>query len=140
MLFSCRSCEAGWRSPSRARGAAVGSRNGAWDVGRAYLLLPVSSGSASIARPYPGFHPLPHQTVREVLPHTAYRQPSSWGIRDLDSTDPSGPTPFGQIRKTAFSWLPSIVCAGVVVILTSGGVGADPVSPCTVTYLLAGHG
>jgi hypothetical protein len=24
----------------------------------------------------PGFHPLPLQTVREVLPHTAFRQPS----------------------------------------------------------------
>ena len=59
----------------------VGSRNGAWDVGVAYLLLPVSSGSASLAAPYLGFPPLPPHTVRAVLPHTAFRHPSAGGIQ-----------------------------------------------------------
>ena len=31
--------------------------------------------------PRPGFHPLPHQIVHEVFPHTAFRQPSSRSMR-----------------------------------------------------------
>src|SRR3972149_228501 len=31
--------------------------------------------------PRPGFHPLPPQTVHEVFPHTAFRQPSSRSMR-----------------------------------------------------------
>jgi hypothetical protein len=42
-------------------------------VGPVYPLLPVSSGSASLPEPLAGFHSPPPQTVREVLPHTAYR-------------------------------------------------------------------
>jgi hypothetical protein len=31
-----------------------------------------------------GFHPLPLQTVREVLPHTAFRQPSPGRVRGVE--------------------------------------------------------
>src|SRR4026209_12397 len=31
-----------------------------------------------------GFHPLPLQTVREVLPHTAFRQPSPGCVRGVE--------------------------------------------------------
>ena len=44
------------------------------------LLEPVGSRDGATNRSS-GFHPLPHQTVREVLPHTAFRQPSSSGIQ-----------------------------------------------------------
>ncbi len=59
----------------------VGSRTGAWDVGKAYLWRPVSAGSASQARPYPGVHPLPPHTVRAGCPQTACRHPSSGGLQ-----------------------------------------------------------
>jgi hypothetical protein len=34
------------------------------------------------------FQSPPPQTVREVFPHTAFRQPSSWGIQGLDPHNP----------------------------------------------------
>ena len=49
----------------------VGSGSGAWDQG-------------------PGFHPLPHQTVREVFPHTAFRQPSPHSMRVCRTLRPFG--------------------------------------------------
>jgi len=33
--------------------------------------------------PWPRFQPPPRQTVREVLPHTAFRQPSPWSFQGL---------------------------------------------------------
>ena len=51
----------------------VGSGNGAWGLGDADRLLSVSSKSASVLSPYPGFHPLPPRTGREVFPHPALR-------------------------------------------------------------------
>jgi hypothetical protein len=44
-----------------------------YSVGPIYRALPVSSGSVSLTEPLAGFHSPPPQTVREVLPHTAYR-------------------------------------------------------------------
>jgi hypothetical protein len=38
--------------------------------------------------PYPGFHPLPPRTVREVFAHTALRQPSSDGFRGYATHTP----------------------------------------------------
>ena len=62
-------CES-WLALSISGGAQrpplVGSRGGAWDRG-------------------PGFHPPPHQTVREVLPHTAFRQLAVALLRRLDN-------------------------------------------------------
>jgi len=50
-------------------------------LGSAYRLLPLSFGSASLASPC--FAPaLPHQTVRAVYPHTAFRCPSPRGMRN----------------------------------------------------------
>jgi len=49
----------------------VGSRDGAWDAS-------------------PGFHPLPPRTVHEVFPHTALRQPSSWGVQGYALHTPAG--------------------------------------------------
>ena len=59
----------------------VGSGNGALDLGRAAHCSPFPLESASMLPPYPGFHSLPPRTVREVFPHTALRQPSSWLFR-----------------------------------------------------------
>src|SRR6266508_1997669 len=42
----------------------------------------VGSRSGTLDR-NPGFHPLPPLAVREVLPHTAFRQPSAHGIQGL---------------------------------------------------------
>ena len=64
-------------------GQVVGSGNGAWDLGEADPFLSISFESASVPSPYPGFHPLPHRTGREVFPHPAHRQPSSCGIQGL---------------------------------------------------------
>ena len=68
------------RNPSHP---LVGSGNGAWDLGEADPFLSISFESASVPSPYPGFHPLPHRTGREVFPHPAHRQPSSYGIQGL---------------------------------------------------------
>lgn len=62
------------------RTSGVGSRNGAIDLGSAYLFLSVSSESASLALPYPEFHSLPHQTVRALFEHTAFLPSSSGSI------------------------------------------------------------
>jgi len=69
----------------RWHGRVVGSGNGAWDLGEVGPLLSVSSESASVPSPYPGFHSLPPRTVREVFPHTALRQPSSGGMHSSSS-------------------------------------------------------
>ena len=59
-------------------------------------MLPVSVGSASIPRPYPGLHPLPPRTGHEVCPHPALRQPSAWSIQ---SSALSIPTTTDHIRQ-----------------------------------------
>ena len=61
----------------------VGSGNGAWDLGEADPFLSISFESASVPSPYHGFHSLPLRTGREVFPHPALRQPSSWSIQDI---------------------------------------------------------
>jgi hypothetical protein len=74
---------------ARAEGVqVVGSGNGAWDLGRADPLLSISSESASVPLPYPGFRSLPHRTGHEVFPHPALRQPSSCGFQGLTSHIP----------------------------------------------------
>jgi hypothetical protein len=61
------------RKLARFPGPLVGSGNGALGLGDADRLLSVSSESASVLSPYPGFHPLPPRTGREVFPHPALR-------------------------------------------------------------------
>ena len=59
-------------------------------------MLSVSSESASVPRPYPGFHPLPPRTGHEVCPHPALRQPSAWSVQ---SSALSLPTTTDHIRQ-----------------------------------------
>src|SRR5580700_6030557 len=56
------------------RGLAPGA------VDSAYLLLPVSSGSASRAESYAGFQPPPHQTQRADFLHWAFLCVSHQGL------------------------------------------------------------
>ena len=58
----------------------VGSGTGAVAVGPAYLLLPVSSGSASLAGPWLRFQLPPLRTQRADLPHYALLQASGQGL------------------------------------------------------------
>ena len=86
-----------WPPHTRAEGGqVVGSGDDAWDVGEADPLLSISFESASVPSPYPGFHPLPPRTGREVFPHPALRQPSSWSIQDIHRPGLSQPATSGQ--------------------------------------------
>jgi len=86
--------------------------------------------------PYPGFHPLPPRTVREVFPHTALRQPSSGSFRGYATHIPALKKYFSVllprpatthragicghrargIADSCSSWPLGIACAGVLVI------------------------
>jgi hypothetical protein len=61
----------------------VGSRAGAPAVGGGFPLLLFRLRGGFTIPPGPRFQPPPRQTVREVLPHTAFRQPSSWRVQGL---------------------------------------------------------
>ena len=61
-----------------ARNRRVEDWPGALDS--AYLLLPVSSGSASLAESYAGFQPPPPQTQRADFPHWAFLCVSHQGL------------------------------------------------------------
>jgi hypothetical protein len=64
--------------------SSVGSRTGAdCPAGSAYPLLPVSSGSASLAEPWAGFQSPPRQTQRADFPHWAFLLASHQGLCDL---------------------------------------------------------
>jgi hypothetical protein len=79
-------------------------------------LLSVSCESASTPAPYPGFHPLPPRTGREVFPHTALRQPSTGGIQGFEPPSPSRLATSSQAQWFSVFWRSSLVCAGVLVI------------------------
>jgi len=61
----------------------VVSRAGAVPVGGAYLWLPVSSGSASLAPPWVRLQPPPHRTQHADFPHYAFLLTSCQGLWDL---------------------------------------------------------
>jgi hypothetical protein len=89
-LYFQRSRPTAWLTGAtpQAERPVVGSGNGAWDLGKADLLLSISSESASVPLPYPGFHSLPHRTGHEVCPHPAHRQPSPCSFQGLTSHIP----------------------------------------------------
>ena len=104
--------------PQNPTRQVVGSRDGAWDFS-------------------PGFHPLPHRTGREVFPHPALRQPSSWSIQDTHCLDSFNNLPY-QVKpfhvyllalKYSLRWSSRDLSCGVI------GLTA-----CTVTYFLAEPG
>src|SRR5262245_50023820 len=70
-FYAQRPMLSGGETRQRFSRPLVGSRSGAWDRD-------------------PGFHPLPPQTVRAVLLHTAFRQPSPYGVHVSDARRPLG--------------------------------------------------
>jgi hypothetical protein len=72
------------------------------------------------------FQPPPPQTVREVFPHTAFRQPSSCDFQDFFV---AFQRTYPLVVKHSLRWSSRDLSCGVV--------GCDPVTSCTVTYLPA---
>jgi hypothetical protein len=74
----------GSRSAAEAGGRRlVGSRAGASAVDGGFPVPLFRLRGGFTMPPWPRFQPPPRQTGREVLPHTAFRQPSSRGFQSL---------------------------------------------------------
>ena len=111
----------------------VGSGNGALDMGFSPF-APCVLQECLTASPCLGFHPLPPRTGREVFPHPAPRQSSSWSFQGFELPGLTWPVTSSQTEplsllapKYSLRWSCRDLSMGVI----------GPLGACTVTYLPA---
>ena len=86
------------RRGAERRVGVVGSGNGALDTGFSPF-APYIVQECLTASPYPGFHPLPPRTGREVFPHPAPRQSSSWSFQGFELLGLTWPVTSSQTEQ-----------------------------------------
>ncbi len=88
----------------------VGSRSGVVTLVGAYLLPPLSVGGASLAPSWLYLHLPPHQTVRALFEHTAFRGPSSGSFTTCNTECGPSPRMLGRSGDRGCCWADPDIC------------------------------